>query len=310
MIRFITHISLNLFLICSSLLAQIKTEEILINNYEIQLPGTLTYSKVKTPLLIWVHGSGNIDRNGNQAGVQIGANYILQAREALHTKGFAFFSYDKRTSNPKNMAFMKENGILFGDFVDDLKEVISHFERDGRFSEVILLGHSQGSLIAMLASDKADKIISIAGPSETIDKTIIRQVSSQSEELGFLCTKYFKELEETGEIQQVDPRLLSLFAKPNQPFFKSWLLFDPIKTIKTITIPILIINGSKDIQVGIENAIKLKEANPKADLTIIENMNHVLKEITKDEDNLKSYQTSKYPISKTLIERIEGFLKK
>ena len=58
--------------------SKITSEEILIKNDSIELPGTLTFTKAKTPLVIWVHGSGNVDRNGNQAGVNIKANYIKQ----------------------------------------------------------------------------------------------------------------------------------------------------------------------------------------------------------------------------------------
>ena len=76
--------------------AQITNEEILIKNDTIELPGTLSYSKKNSPLLIWIHGSGNVDRNGNQ-GTMVKANYIQQFRESINKNEIAFFSYDKRT---------------------------------------------------------------------------------------------------------------------------------------------------------------------------------------------------------------------
>ena len=121
--------------------SQITSEEITINNYEIQLPGTLTYSSETSPLLIWVHGSANVDRNGNQAGMTVGANYIQQVREKLTASGFAFFSYDKRTANSKNMGFIHQNGVLIGDFVDDVIEVINHFKKRKKFSSITLICH-------------------------------------------------------------------------------------------------------------------------------------------------------------------------
>lgn len=289
--------------------SQITSEEITINNYEIQLPGTLTFSSETSPLIIWAHGSGNVDRNGNQAGTQVGANYIQQVREKLNESGLAFFSFDKRTANPKNMRFMQQNGVLIGDFVDDVKEVINHFKNKKKFSNITLIGHSQGSLISMLASSDVDKIISLAGPAEAIDKTIIRQVSGQNKELGELCASYFKQLKDSGEIKKVDPRLITLFAKPNQPFFKSWMEKDPVKIISTIDKPILILNGDKDAQVPSSEAITLHKANSTSELVIIKNMNHVLKEIVKSEDNLASYKTPTFPISKELIVSITRFVK-
>jgi pimeloyl-ACP methyl ester carboxylesterase len=270
----------------------------------IQLPGTLTYSSENQPLIIWVHGSGGVNRDGNTP------NYIKQFRDEINKKEIAFFSYDKRTANLKNAKFIQEDGIYFSDFVNDLKEVINKFKNDKRFSEIILAGHSQGSLIAMLALEDVDKYISIAGAGETIDKTLVRQVTAQSPAFGKLTEQYVKELKENGSIKTVDPNLMSLFAPQNQPFLISWMNLDPIKEVTKVRIPTLIINGDKDIQVQISDAENLKKAKPDATLVIIKNMNHPLKNIEKDEDNLKSYMSADYAISNELIETVANFIKK
>lgn len=303
MIRILSFIALVIFSI-SSAFSQIKKEEITINNMAIQLPGTLTYSAENQPLVIWVHGSGGVNRDGNTP------NYIKQFRDEINKKEIAFFSYDKRTANIKNVKFIQEDGIYFSDFVSDLKEVINKFKDDKRFSEIILAGHSQGSLIAMLALENVDKYISIAGAGETIDKTLVRQVTAQSPAFGKLTEQYIKELKENGSIKSVNPNLMSLFAPQNQPFLISWMNLDPIKEITKVKIPTLIINGDKDIQVQISDAENLKKAKPDATLVIIKNMNHPLKNIEKDEDNLKSYMSADYTISNELIETIENFIKK
>ena len=302
MIRILSFIILVIFSI-SSAFSQVKTEEITINNMAIQLPGTLTYSSENQPLIIWVHGSGGVNRNGNTP------NYIKQFRDEINKKEIAFFSYDKRTANLKNAKFIQEDGIYFSDFVSDLKEVINKFKDDKRFSEIILAGHSQGSLIAMLALENVDKYISIAGAGETIDKTLVRQITAQSPAFGKLTEQYVKELKENGSIKSVNPNLMSLFAPQNQPFLNSWIKLDPIEEIKKVTLPTLIINGDKDIQVQVSDAEKLKEAKPDAQLVIIKNMNHLLKQIEKDEDNLKSYMNSDYAISNELVETIAIFIK-
>ena len=302
MIRIVTYIILSVFAASASF-AQIQTEEITINNQAIQLPGTLTFSQENQPLVIWVHGSGGVDRNGNQP------QYIQQFREAINKNDIAFFSYDKRTANPNNVKFIQQDGIFITDFVNDVKEVVNHFKKDNRFSEIILAGHSQGSLIAMLALENVDKYISIAGTGETIDKTLVRQVTAQSAEFGKLTEKYLKELKETDEIKEVNPNLLSLFAPQNQPFLSSWITLDPTKEIQNVTIPTLLINGDKDLQVQVSDAEKLKKAKPDADLVIIKNMNHPLKDIQKDEDNMKSYMSAEYPISKELITVVTNFIK-
>lgn len=290
-------------------IAQIKSEQILVKNNNIELPGILTYLKTGVPLIIWVHGSGNIDRNGNQKPM-VNANYIKQFRDAINKENIAFFSYDKRTANAKNLKFLKENGVDIIDLVNDVKKVVSHFKTDKRFSEIIVAGHSQGSLIAMLALEKADKYISIAGAGESIDKILTRQISKQSPMLGAVTEKYLKELKETGKIKEVDASLKSIFAKQNQSFLASWIALEPTKEIKKIKVPTLIVNGDKDFQVLTADAENLKKAKPTTSLVIIKNMNHLLKNIEKDEDNMKSYQSPDFPISKELVETVLTFIKK
>ena len=302
-----------LYLIISALgisisFAQIKSEEIIINNQAIQLPGTLTYSAENSPLIIWVHGSGNVDRNGNQKPV-VKANYIKQFRDAVNKQNIAFFSYDKRTANSKNSAFLKD-GVYINDFIFDVKEVVNHFKNDKRFSEIILAGHSQGSLIAMMALKNVNKYISIAGAGNTIDKIIVKQISTKNVEFGKIAEAHFRELNKTGEIIEINPNLISIFAKQNQPFLVSWAELNPIVEIKKINIPTLLINGDKDLQVQTIDAENLKKAKPDAKLVLIKNMNHVLKHIEKEEENMKSYMSPDYPISTQLIKTIVQFVKK
>ena len=286
----------------------IKSEDFLITNENIELPGTLTYSKNSKHLIIWVHGSGNVDRNGNQAGVNVNANYIKQFRDAVNKNDIAFFSYDKRTANPKNTQFLK--GIVFDDLVSDLKSVIIFLKKKKSFKEIILVGHSQGSLIAMLASNEADKYISLAGPGEAIDQTIIKQVTSQSKPLGDIAKAHVKELKETGTIKEINPYLISLFAKPNHPFLSNWFQYNPSEEISKVKLPTLIINGDNDLQVKISDAKQLKASKSDAELKIIKNMNHVLKTVTSPGDNQASYFSSKFPISEELINVVTEFVKK
>lgn len=84
--------------------SKVTSEEVLVKNDSVELPGTLTFTNTKTPLVIWIHGSGNVDRNGNQGAI-VKANYIKQFRDEINKENIAFFSYDKRTSNKKMLHF-------------------------------------------------------------------------------------------------------------------------------------------------------------------------------------------------------------
>ncbi len=290
---------------------EITTEELELKNDSILLPGTLSYQKNldKQALVIFVHGSGNVDRNGNQAGA-VKANYIQQLSEALTQNEIAFYRYDKRTATPENMKFLMQ-GVTFTDFVEDAKIAIKHFKNDDRFSSITLIGHSQGSLVAMLAvSEHVDKYISIAGPASSIDKTIIAQLRKQNgDSVAGIAASHFEELKETGKIEKVNPMLFSLFNPQNQPFFKSWMMYSPVEEIVKLDLPILIIGGEKDLQVPIEDAKALHQVSSNSELVILSKMNHVLKSITKDENNLKSYNSSDFPIAQQLVTEISKFVK-
>jgi len=287
--------------------SKIISEEIVLYNDSIKLPGTLSYAKTRSPLVIWIHGSGGIDRNGNQ-GTVVKANYIQLCREALNNEGISFFSYDKRTAQKENLKFLKN--VLFTDFVADAKKVLSHFQKDTRFTKIILIGHSQGSLVAMLASKDANGLISIAGPGEPIDETMVKQITKQNAALGGYAAAHFKELKESGIIKTVNPFLISVFAKQNLAFLNSWASYNPIEEIKKIQIPTLLIQGNKDLQVTMEDSALLHKAKMNSELVIIDNMNHVLKEITLDADNMKSYYTADFPLAKELTKTIVAFIKK
>lgn len=303
-----------LLYIPSSLSAQseIIAEEINLKNDSILLPGTLTYKKDLSiqPLVIYVHGSGDVDRNGNQTG-RINANYIEQLSEALNENGIAFYRYDKRTSTKENMKFLLQ-GISFSEFVDDLNVAINNFKADSRFSSINLIGHSQGSLTAMLAlSDEIDKYISLAGTAYSIDETISEQYRKQlGDSIANQLIYHFEELKTTGTIENVNPMFAQVLSPPNLAFFQSWMKYNPVEEIQKVIQPTLIINGGKDLQVMPKDAKTLHQAKPQSKLVIIDNMNHVLKSIEKDEENLKSYSIPDFPIAKELVEALTDFIKK
>ncbi|HLV40440.1 alpha/beta hydrolase [Xanthomarina sp.] len=310
------QVSLYLFCLLFSFMVfsqeNIISEEILIMNDSVKLPGTLTYNKdlKSQSLAIFIHGSGNVDRNGNQAGVNIKANYIKELADSLNARGIAFYRYDKRSATEENLRFMMKD-LNFDRFVDDANLAVNNFKDDKRFSSITLIGHSQGSLVAMLAAQKnVDKYVSLAGISEDMGSFIINSYKQVSQEMSDMTKEQVNELKETGTIENVDPALAHLFSKPNQRFFITWMAYNPSEEIIKLNMPVLILNGTKDLQVKVKEAEKLHVAKPDSELVLIENMNHVLKDIEKDENNMKSYFSPDYPLSSKLVNTIEAFIKK
>jgi pimeloyl-ACP methyl ester carboxylesterase len=273
-------------------------EGTLLNPTEVEAP----------PLVIIVAGSGPTDRNGNQMMMKNNAYKFLA--EALYNKGIATFRYDKRIVKIMKMGKIDETKINFDHFIEDAVEITKYFKNDKRFSKVLLLGHSQGSLVAMVAAqDLADGFISVAGAGQEIDDVIVAQLGKQAPGLQENARQAFDDLRVNGTAQNFSPGLASIFRKEIQPFIYSWMQYDPQKEIAALDMPVLIINGEKDLQVHPSEAELLQKAKPDSQLSIIANMNHILKEIKgNDMENQKSYNEYNRPVMPELVDVISTFV--
>jgi fermentation-respiration switch protein FrsA (DUF1100 family) len=71
--------------------------------------------------------------------------------------------------------------------------------------------------------------------------------------------------------------MLSLFRSGVQPFMRSVLALDPGRALRDLTLPVLIVSGGHDLQVGAQDAALLAAARPDAVRLDVPDMNHVLK---------------------------------
>ncbi|TDO77905.1 hypothetical protein EV143_103143 [Flavobacterium chryseum] len=277
-----------------------------------QLYGTLTMPDVakKCPVALIIAGSGPTDRNGNNPMMK--NNSLKMLAEALAKNGIASLRFDKRGIGESKTAAAAESGLVFENYIEDTKSWINYLKQDKRFSQLIVIGHSEGSLIGMIAGAKADKFISIAGAGDSADKILKAQIASKSnKEIENLTFPIIDSLKNGKTVKKVDPMLNSLFRPSIQPYIISWFKYNPQTEIKKLTIPVLILQGNKDLQVTIKDAENLSEANKKAELVIVDKMNHVLKIVDGDEQaNYASYTNEVLPISEVLTDKIVSFIKK
>lgn len=298
------------FLISSLGLAQnnsYTSDDIKINKF---VEGTLLSpsSEENVPLVILIQGSGPTDRNGNQSFMKNDSFKKLAA--ALAENNIASFRFDKRILHMQELGLLEEN-IRFNDFITDAASVIEHFKKSNVYKKIIVLGHSQGSLVGMVAAkERADAFISIAGAAEPIDSLIIDQVGGQMPGLKQNVQESFKEMRETGSSTNYNPILEMIFRPSVQPFILSWMKYDPRVEITNLDIPVLLINGTNDLQIKPEEAEKLHAAQPSSKLVILEKMNHVFREIKGDAlENSKSYNAPGLPLHSELTPVIVEFIK-
>ena len=259
-------------------------------------------------LAIIIAGSGPTDRDGNQNFLK--SNNLKKLAQGLALNGIASFRYDKRIVKQIRRGNVDTN-IKFDDFVTDAKSVVDYFSNQDQFKSIYIIGHSQGSLVGMLAvSENVSGFISLAGAGQTIDVVIMNQIQNMAPGLSEDSQKVFDVLKTGETTTDFPPALASVFNIETQPFITNWMQYNPQVVIENIDVPILIINGTKDLQVSIEEAKLLKEADDNAQLELIENMNHVLFIIEGDDlENSKSYNESFRAIAPELIEKISAFIK-
>ena len=275
------------------------------------IAGTLLVpeEKQKLPVVLIIAGSGPVDRNGN-LGDLVHTNAYQMIADSLSKKGIATLRYDKRGAGESAAAGGSESELSFDDGINDAAAFIQMLKADTRFSKVIVLGHSEGSLIGMVAAEqaRADGFISVAGAGERADKVIEQQIKVQSPALASKATLLFDSLK-MGYTVDPPADLLMIFRPSVQPYIKSWLKYDPQQEIKKLKIPVLIIQGTTDLQVSVQNAQWLKAANPGATLVIVKQMNHVLKNAGPDaKENTATYSNPALPIMTEMVRAMEKFI--
>ncbi|MEO8768898.1 MAG: alpha/beta fold hydrolase [Ferruginibacter sp.] len=273
--------------------------------------GTLTTPATLSvmPVALLIAGSGPTDRNGNNFLIKGKNNNLMQMAYALANDGIASLRFDKRGVGKSYPAMKKQTDMRFENYVDDVSQWIDLLKKDTRFNKIIVIGHSEGSLIGMIAGKHADKYISISGPGQSADVLMREQLSAQSEELKKSTSPILDSLK-AGKMVPVDPSLSMYFDASIQPYLISWFKYDPQVEIKKLKIPILILQGTNDLQVKEKEATILAKANPAAKLLLIENMNHVMKLVVGDrEANVKAYSDPSLLVSPVLLKAIVDFIK-
>lgn len=277
-----------------------------------QLFGTLTTPELtkKYPVALIIAGSGPTDRNGNNPMMK--NNSLKMLAEVLAKNGIASLRYDKRGIGESKASAISEQSLVFENYTEDAKSWINLLKQDKRFSQVVIIGHSEGSLIGMIAGAKANKFISIAGPGESADILIKTQITSKSnKQIEDMTFPIIDSLKSGNQVKKVDPMLNSLFRPSIQPYLISWFKYNPQTEIKKLTIPILIIQGNNDLQVTVKDAEALSKASKSAELLIVDKMNHVMKIVDGDKQaNLASYNNESLPLSEDMTAKIVSFIKK
>ena len=280
-----------------------------------RLNGTMTLPKTKgkVPVVLMIGGSGPTDRNMNQ-GEALKTNSFYLMANALAEKGIASVRYDKRGVG-KSMSAVNTANVTLDDFIDDAKLFINKLASDDRFSNVIVLGHSEGALIGLIASlqTKPAAYISVCGTKKDMVTLIGEQLKPMLTPEDFSVYSQISDSLKAGKIfsKAIPAALMPIFNPRSQGFLISTLKYDSGKELAKLKIPVLLIGGTTDLQVPAEAATQLSKMNNKASLMVIPEMNHVLKKAPLDRtSNLATYNNGTLPLHNDIMPILVDFITK
>ncbi len=280
------------------------------------IEGTLTLPAQGTapyPVALIIAGSGPTDRDGNNpAGVHTDAYKLLA--DGLAASGIATVRYDKRGIAASRAAGPREVDLRFDDYVHDAEGWIAKLRADRRFSTITVIGHSEGSLIGMIAAPPArpDGYVSLEGAGLPAATVLRAQLKRQlPPELAAESDRILAGLEKGETTDSVPAPLQPLYHASIQPYLISWFRYDPAVEIARLQIPTLIVQGTHDGQIGVDEAQRLAKANPRARLLVLDGMTHVLKDGPPD---LQAQLTSVYadpslPLDPRLVPALVVFIR-
>lgn len=311
-----------------------KAEDLEIKNLKdnVTLAGTLTLPNQtkKAPLLVLISGSGAQDRDEtlfNHKPFAVIADFFTK-------NGYAVFRFDDRGTAKSSGNFLEATSF---DFANDVDAIVTELAKrtDINAKKIGLIGHSEGGIVAGITAAKNKKvsyIISLAGPGVSGKDILELQSYLIGKEMGLpeeqlqqakksnlmlydfimaenwtdfntsannVIDKYKLEQPEIAKFKNEE--LMDQIVPKNAKWFKTFLETDPKEFYQQLKIPVLALNGEKDIQVSADQNITALQTvfkNKKSASKVYPNLNHLFQ-------NAKTGATSEYgEIEETFSEQV------
>lgn len=279
------------------------------------LQGTLLLAQPDAPVVIIVPGSGPTDRDGNNPLGVSASSYRLLA-ETLARKGISSLRIDKRGMFASRRAIPDPNAVTIADYAADVRAWVAKARAETGASCVWIAGHSEGGLVALAAADDEHicGLVLIATAGLRTGDLLREQLRANAANAPILeqALAAISALEQGGNVDatRLDPALATLFHPAVQGFLRDAMSYDPAALIAKVAKPVLIVQGTRDMQVSENDARLLKAAAPRAELILLPDVNHVLKAVASDDRaaNLATYAAPRLPIAGSVVDAIAAFI--
>jgi pimeloyl-ACP methyl ester carboxylesterase len=264
------------------------------------------------PVVLLHAGSGPTDRDGNNPLMRNDSLKMLG--RALAAEGIAVLRIDKLGVGGSAMIPLKEEDARLDRYAADVAAWVALLRKDGRFTKVGIVGHSEGALIGLLATKdaKPDAVVSLCGPGRKLADVIREQLKARlPKEMYESVLPVVAELEAGRTVKDPPAALNALFRPSVQPYLISMFAHDPARLAAAYPGPLLAVTGTTDIQIAVADGERLAAARPGVKHVTIDGMNHVLKAVAKTElpAQLPSYSDPSLPLHPKVVGEVARFLK-
>jgi uncharacterized protein len=296
-------------------------EELLIKHGEHVIGATLTLpinAGANYPIVVLASGSGAQDRNCEL----VGHKPFLVIADYLARNGIGCLRFDDRGVGKSTGSFQTAS---LEDFASDVNACVNYLIDDQRFvgHKIGVAGHSEGGMHALIAAKSNKKIqfiVELASVGTTGGEVLAEQnylvykSNGSSEEVGlwaketitgicgilaahsadkaldplskYIDTRYALAPKAVTEETNLSNYKMGILMMLNNDWGRQFLGFRASTYLTKIKVPILAINGSKDIQVPpIENQAGFakgfsKKSLPQSKAIVIEGLNHLFQTCT------------------------------
>lgn len=278
------------------------------------LAGSLVDAGRNAPALILIPGSGPTDRDGNNPAGVAGGVY-RQLADQLGAKGITTLRIDKRGMFASKAAVPDANAVRIADYAQDVQDWAAFLRARGNRC-VWLAGHSEGGLIALAAAQRPSGLcglVLLAAPGRPLGAVLRSQLKPKlPADMYATADAAIGKLERR---QSVDPAtvpapLAPLFNPAVQGFMIDLVTTDPAGLAAATKLPMLIVQGDTDLQVGLDDASALAAAHPGASLVVVPGINHLWRKAPLDPAaNFATYGDASKPVDPTVAQAIATFVK-
>ncbi len=289
-------------------------QDVTITAGDITLAGTYTSpdSTGPHPAALILAGSGPLDRDGNASRIPLNVSRDLARMLAAH--GWASLRFDKRGVGASSGDYLRAG---FYDEIDDAAAALAWLVSRPDVSTVVVIGHSVGATIASelaVRQESVDGIVLLSVTAQTGESTLTWQAAQIAPTLPaparallrLMRTDVLRQqrkaidriMRTDGDVQRIQG------AKVNTRWMREFITYDPTPTLRRISVPVLAMTGSKDVQVDPADVHAVAGLAPDVEAHVLDDVDHILRHEPREVSNVRRYRKQAAQPMDATVERL------